>query len=94
MNDKVTYEKIQGFTHGDHRYEVVQNSQTKVLGLVSYYIDPKYGIEEDGVDVDTMQLEELGEVAGLVFGIHCEPACCKCGSQEFYQVCTKCGTTN
>ncbi len=72
MNDKVTYETLKDFTHGDYRYEVVLQTQTKSLGLISYYIDQKYGIEEDGVDVDTMQLEELGEVAGLIFGIHCE----------------------
>ena len=71
MNTEVTYETLKTLTHGDYRYEIVLNTQSRTLGLVSHYIDPKYG-EEDGVDVDTMQLEELGEVAGLIFGIYCE----------------------
>lgn len=71
MGQEKEWEVLKTFVHGDYRYEVVMNTKSRSLGLISFYIDPTV-CEEEGVDVDVMKLEELGEVAGVIFGIYCE----------------------
>ena len=64
----------------DYKYEVVRCDQSGSIGLVSYYLerDPKFLPEggkaryDEGVDVEVMQREELGDVAGLIFGVYPE----------------------
>ena len=53
------------------RWEVNQHVESGQLGLIAYF-QPDEGVEEDGVDVEEMQLEVLGLVAAKIFSIHCE----------------------